>query len=73
MTISDREHTSESQSPAVAGAQASRLAFVNLGAARTLDKKSRVLPQGTNLVFEGEEASSLFLVQSGWLAALRNV
>lgn len=57
----------------MAGAEASRLAFVDLGAARTLDKKSRVLPQGTNLVFEGEEASSLFLVQSGWLAALKSL
>lgn len=59
--------------PARAVAQQIHLAVVNSRTARKPDQKSRVVPRGANLLIEGDEAHSIILVQSGWLAASKSL
>lgn len=68
-----KEHARGSDLPARVGAQALRLALVNSCTARKPDHKSRAVRQGATLVFEGGEAPSIFLVQSGWFAGYKSL
>ncbi|MGF6862641.1 CRP/FNR family transcriptional regulator [Rhodobacteraceae bacterium MBR-64] len=55
------------------GAQATWLGRVDASLEKSLERNTRVLPKGTNLILEGQEVHSIFLVKSGWLAASKSL